>query len=169
MGSRARHVACFCLGCWTHAWRLVVVCAAMAMDEEAGAGDEDGEDIGDDSGSDDDEGDGDGAMLNGAVPAADASVAVQAPADAQSAAGALNSLVSSCGTCRARHASTLSRWVTTAVTVAPADRQVHGGGGARAAATRASRGRSCGWSTCRRTLAWGSRRPPTSWASARPP
>ena len=40
----------------------------MAM-EEAGAGDEDGEDIGDDSGSDDEEGDGDGAMLNGELPA----------------------------------------------------------------------------------------------------
>jgi hypothetical protein len=45
----------------------------MAMEEEAGAGDEDGEDIGDDSGSDDEEGDGDGAMLNGELPTADAS------------------------------------------------------------------------------------------------
>jgi hypothetical protein len=44
----------------------------MAMDEEAGAGDEDGEDIGDDSGSDDEEVDADGAMLNGELPAANA-------------------------------------------------------------------------------------------------
>ena len=55
----------------------------MAMDEEAGAGDEDGEDIGDDSGSDDDEGDADGATLNGELLAPDASAAPQMLAQAQ--------------------------------------------------------------------------------------
>jgi hypothetical protein len=42
----------------------------MPMEEEAGAGDDDGEDIGDDSGSDDEEGDGDGTALNGELATA---------------------------------------------------------------------------------------------------